>query len=89
MCRSTLVVHDMVAGYEPSEAKAKCPEYVLRPKGDRLADGKSIAVATSCFFTQLNDYLGRLFRTINCFLNFVNTLFVYAKAYSIAEFNEI
>ena len=31
-CRSTLAVRDMVAGYETSEAKAKCPEYVIYPK---------------------------------------------------------
>ena len=84
-CRSTLVVCDMVAGYEPSEAKAKCPDsiiYLLWPSGRR-------EVSTSNFFTQPNDHLGRLFRTINCFLNFINTLSVYAKAYSIAEFKKI
>ena len=41
------------------------------------------------FFTRPNDHLERFFRSINCLLNFINTLFVYAKAYSIAEFNKI
>ena len=84
-CRSTHTVRDMVAGYEPSEAKAKCPDsiiYLLWPSGRR-------EVSTSNFFTQLNDHLERLFRSINSFLNFINTLSVYAKAYSIAEFNKI
>ena len=31
-CRITLAVCDMAAGYEPSEATAKCPEYVLRSR---------------------------------------------------------
>ena len=31
-CRSTLEVQDMVAGYEPSEAPAKCPESVSYPQ---------------------------------------------------------
>ena len=37
-CRSTLVVQDMVAGYEPSVATAKCPESVcgsIGPSGRR------------------------------------------------------
>ena len=47
-CRSTLAVRDMVAGYEPSEAKAKCPESVLRvvwPSGRRENEVRKVRIS--------------------------------------------
>ena len=47
-CRSTLAVRDMVAGYEPSEAKAKCPEYVIylkRPSGRREKEVRKVRIS--------------------------------------------
>ena len=130
----------MVAGYEPSEAMAKClisgrkaPPPVLRTilridvvnvcvtakvvrknvsqhpcgarYGSRVRAERSEGEVPGFYYIspvavwqtgkvlsqhpQPNDHLGRLFRTINSFLNFINTLSVYAKAYSIAEFNKI
>ena len=45
-CRSTLVVRDMVAGYEPSEAKAKCPESELRSNETVWQTGRVIVGCT-------------------------------------------
>ena len=42
------MVRDMVAGYEPSEAKAKCPESVIRavwPSGRRENEVKRVRIS--------------------------------------------
>ena len=42
------MVRDMVAGYEPSEAKAKCPESVLRavwPSGRREIEVRKVRIS--------------------------------------------